>query len=104
MADILDISVPLKHDISIWPRSAGLKLRNNISLEAGDHANVTKLYLDVHSGTHVDASRHFIKDGSTVDQLPIGCLISRAAVTYLPKSNVITASDLDALTLPPDTK
>lgn len=36
-----------------------------------DEANVTKLTLTTHTGTHVDPPRHFVHDGHTMDQVPL---------------------------------
>jgi arylformamidase len=104
LAGILDISVPLKPDMPVWPGSVGLQLWHTMSLEAGDPANVSRLDFDVHTGTHVDAPRHFLKDGNTVDQLPLGNLIGPATVAYLPKATTVTVSELANLALPPGTK
>lgn len=73
-------------------------------LEAGNQANVSRLDCDVHVGTHVDAPWHFLKNGATVEQLPLDILIGPAIVAYLPGASAITASDLADLALPTGTK
>lgn len=73
-------------------------------LEAGDPANVSRLDCDVHIGTHVDAPRHFIKNGNTVEQLSLDALIGPAVVAYLPEADAVTADDLVGLDLPGDTE
>ena len=104
LTDIVDISLPLRPDMPIWPGSAGLRLTRTSRLEAGDSANVSRLDCDVHVGTHVDAPRHFWEDGATVEQLPLDILIGPAVVAYLPEVNVITADDLESLKLPAGTE
>ena len=39
-----------------------------------------KLSIGTHTGTHVDAPRHFIPNGSTIDQLPIDTFVGPATV------------------------
>jgi kynurenine formamidase len=34
-------------------------------------ANVTEIQMVVHHGTHIDAPRHFISDGPTIDEIPL---------------------------------
>ncbi len=37
-----------------------------------------KLLLGTHTGTHIDAPRHFIADGATIDQLPLDIFVGPA--------------------------
>jgi len=39
-----------------------------------------KILLGTHTGTHVDAPRHFIPDGATVDNLPLDIFVGPATV------------------------
>jgi arylformamidase len=39
-----------------------------------------KMTLGTHTGTHIDAPRHFIPDGATVDQLPLETFIGPATL------------------------
>jgi arylformamidase len=53
-------------------------------LERGDPANVSHLALGSHTGTHLDAPRHFIPGGATVDHLPLDTLVGPARVVECP--------------------
>ena len=88
----------------IWPGSAGFHLIKTARLEMGHSENVSRLDCDVHTGTHVDAPRHFLNDGITVEQLSLETLMGPAFVAYLPDVNFITARDLSRLELPPRVK
>jgi arylformamidase len=55
-----------------------------------------------HSGTHVDAPAHFLRDGASVDQLPLEILLGKARVVALPVSERIERDDLEALDLSDD--
>ena len=37
----------------------------------GAHCNLTAFSMCAHNGTHIDAPFHFIRDGKTVDQIPL---------------------------------
>jgi len=104
LIEIYDISVPVKRGMPIWPGSVEPKLWRTMSLENGDPANVSRLDLDVHTGTHVDAPRHFLEDGNSVDRLSLDDLIGPAFLADIPRVTSITASDLDNLNLPPKTE
>lgn len=104
MADVIDISVPLQPDMPTWPGSVGIRLVRTMRLKAGDSANVSRLDCDVHVGTHVDAPRHLLENGNTIEQLPLDVLIGPAVVAYLPEVSAVTADDLAGVTLLPGTK
>ena len=61
------------------------------SLDAGDVCNLTSFSMCAHNGTHIDAPAHFIKDGATVDTLPLDVLIGKAVV--ISHTGDITADD-----------
>jgi arylformamidase len=104
MDQFIDISVKLRHDMPVWPDSAGFRTVRTMSLDKGDPANVTRLDCDVHAGTHVDAPRHYVHDGGTVDELALDLLIGPAMVVDLPETALITSSLLRRLTIPPETR
>ena len=63
----------------------------------GDPANVSALAFGSHTGTHVDAPRHFIAGGSPVDRIPLDRLIGPAAVLDLAgELAAVGAADLEA--------
>lgn len=100
---IIDISIPLKKGMPIWPKSTGIHLTNVLSLSRGDSANVTRLDMDLHTGTHIESPLHFISNGSRIDKIPLENLMSPALVVDLPKVKSITAANLENLNLPKKT-
>jgi len=50
-----------------------------------------------HTGTHIDAPRHFSKDGWTIDNIPLDVLIGSGVILNIPKDELqkITADDLE---------
>ena len=62
-----------------------------------DGVNLTKITMGSHTGTHVDAPRHFIRDGIGIDRIPLNKLIGEAYVADLSKKPIgggITSKDL----------
>jgi arylformamidase len=67
-----------------------------MDMRRGDALTLSKLALGAHSGTHVDAPMHFIRDGIPVDQVALGQLIGPARVIDIPDSvQIIDAAQLD---------
>ena len=65
------------------------------SMEKGDLYNLTAFYMCAHNGTHVDAPRHFLADGDTVDALPLSKTVGYAFVCEC--DGIVSAEDADAI-------
>lgn len=104
MGEIIDISLPLRPSIPIWPDSVGFRLTPTMRLEADEEYNVSRLDCDLHVGTHVDAPWHCVENGTTVDRLPLDILIGPAVVACLPEAEAITVPHLLSLDLPSGTE
>lgn len=100
MAPFFDLSLTIQTGMPIWPGDPALELNRIQCMEAGSVANVSRMACCVHIGTHVDAPRHFIQDGRTVEHLALDTLIGPVVVAALPDIATITASDLESLALP----
>lgn len=50
------------------------------SMDRGDLYNLTAFGMCAHNGTHIDAPFHFLKDGKTVDVLPLEAFVGMAYV------------------------
>jgi kynurenine formamidase len=78
---------PIDVSVTIRPRmpiegNPGVAIDLAQSLERGDGANVSRLELGAHTGTHVDAPRHFLPDGSGAEAL-IGHGVRLVGIDYL---------------------
>jgi arylformamidase len=87
-----------------WPGDPRVELERFAMQENGDQANVSRLSMSVHTGTHVDAPYHFLAKGRTVDELLLKTLTGRAFVLHLPDVNLVTAAVLAGAELPPRTR
>jgi arylformamidase len=79
-----------------YPGDPQQKFELYSKLEEGG-ANVTRIVLGSHTGTHVDAQWHFLQDGKSVDNEPLAKFISEAVVVDMsskPAGEGITAGDL----------
>lgn len=76
--DWMDVSVPLRSGMVHWPDNPPVTIERALDIEKGDTANVSKLTLGAHTGTHMDAPVHFLRDGAGIDQMPLTATIGRA--------------------------
>lgn len=75
-----DVSVPITDGMVTYPGNPVVQVRPHQAISAGASANVSLLSLGSHTGTHVDAPKHFDDAGAGVDALPLDCLIGPAVV------------------------
>lgn len=92
----IDVSVPIRTGMVHYPGNPGVRLEFIEHLDRGDPATVSRLSLGVHTGTHLDAPAHFIRNASGVDLLPIETLIGPARVIDVPDTEAVTAKHLAA--------
>lgn len=93
---IYDVSVPISARTPIYPGDPGIEIRQWRSLAEGDAANVSAICFGAHTGTHVDAPAHFIKDAGRLKDLDLYTLIGEACVLEIPGEVVaIEASHLE---------
>jgi arylformamidase len=79
LPEILDISLPIFPGMPIWPGDPAPALEPVTTL--GCHGvQTSRLIVGTHTGTHLDAPRHFIPGGRTVDQLDLQALVGPCQV------------------------
>ncbi len=90
-----DISLPLSIDLPVWPGDPIPVIERISKMEDGEDANVSRMEMGVHFGTHIDAPFHFVQDGSKVEDVPLDVLIGPAQVCEIPRNcDEITADVL----------
>jgi RpiB/LacA/LacB family sugar-phosphate isomerase len=77
---VRDVSVPIRPGMHIYRGNPGVRLERHESISDGAHANVSRLELGVHSGTHVDGALHFIDGAPGTEELPLDALLGPAEV------------------------
>jgi arylformamidase len=95
MPNIYDISLPLVSGGLVYPGNPPLQITPQQQVSRGDSANVSRLDFGSHTGTHVDAPKHFFDDGPGVDQIPLDVLMGPAMLLAMPDDVMaVTADDL----------
>ena len=90
---IYDISHTLHEDLPVWPGDWKFTREASSRIISGRGSNSSNIRTALHCGTHLDAPRHTIEEGLTVDQLDPAALIGPVRVLSVGKS-VIRADDL----------
>lgn len=72
MKRIVDLSLPLHEGMQTFPSHWHPFVEiTQLGRHGIEDRETRKLVLGTHTGTHIDAPRHFIPDGATVDQIPL---------------------------------
>lgn len=88
---IYDISLPISPTMPVWPGDPPVQLTQVSSISLGDSANVSRIDMGVHCGTHIDAPKHFIDDGITMDKILLEKLVGKVLVIEIDhEENVIS--------------
>jgi len=90
----IDISVPLRDAMIHWPGDPPVSIKRVKDTEQGDTANLSVISMGAHSGTHVDAPIHFVKQGQGIDSIPIDNLVGRARVIEIRDPESIKTEEL----------
>lgn len=99
-----DITLTISPDIVVWPEDPPVEITRASRIEDGEEANVTRINMSVHTGTHIDAPYHFIREGQTVENIDINLLTGRVYVLHLPDADLITLDMVENSPIPPRTK
>lgn len=76
---IIDISWPISSATTGYKDKNIVKILDEKNFNK-DSARETSITISSHTGTHVDAPSHFLRDGKTIDQLDLSKIIGRCKV------------------------
>jgi len=92
---IIDISVTLRDGLAAWPGEDYWRLDKTLRIAEGGAANVSRITMGLHCGTHVDAPWHFGLSDQTAESLPLDRFITPARVVDCTGvAQAITRADL----------
>lgn len=98
---IKDISTPLRPEgFPVWPGHDPLAMRLTQSHEDGHGVQLTQLSIGCHTGTHLDAPRHFVAGGGLVTELDMKVLLGPARVVHYKGDGPIPLSFFEEQELP----
>lgn len=91
---MIDITRKLTEGIYVYPGDPIFTEKEVFSFSNGDPYTVTKLSLGTHTGTHIDAPAHFIKNGRKISSYKLDDLCGKAKVFEIREAE-IKKSDLE---------
>ena len=91
----LDLTLTISQSIPIFPGSPKPQFILWSTLKE-DEYNLEILFLSSHTGTHLDAPYHFVKNGAKIHQIPLDRLLGNAILIKRKKgkNQAITKNDL----------
>lgn len=102
---IWDISITISPNLPTWPGDPKAIVERVSTIAEGANANVSRMDMGVHTGTHVDAPVHFIDGTTAVESLKLDVLIGPAQVVQIGDTvDVITREVLEKINLPGGTQ
>ncbi|MBI2476107.1 MAG: cyclase family protein [Candidatus Taylorbacteria bacterium] len=82
---IFDVSLPLNDKTVIYPGNVGLEISAHHEMpEYATH--LSKITMGSHTGTHVDAPRHALPTGASLDKIPLETFVGPCRVLDFTKS------------------
>ena len=86
-----DLSQLVSQDMLVYPSDPQPQFEPFATMEK-DKINVTRIAVGSHTGTHVDAPKHFFADGDGIDKEPLNKFIGEAIILDI--SNVISGKGI----------
>lgn len=92
---IFDVTVPIKNFMPVWPGDPQVDIHLVSFIEKGGEANVTSIQMSAHTGTHIDAPKHFINSGTAIEAMDLTTLLGEVEVIEID----IRVNQIDTLIL-----
>jgi arylformamidase len=90
----IDISIPIRPGMLQWPGDPAFQIERTLDQEKGDACTLSHMNLCAHTGTHMDAPLHFIRNAAPIDQMPLDATVGPARVIPIGNATSIQADEL----------
>lgn len=98
MKKIIDLTMNINENMLLYNASWHPKVKiTQLGKFGKENRETRKLIIGTHSGTHIDAPRHFIKNGSTIDKISLDKICGKANLldfSKFPEKTEINLNDL----------
>jgi len=95
VTDWIDVTVPVRNGMVHWPGDPAFHIERIHDQRKGDICTVSKLSMGAHTGTHMDAPLHFLKNAPSIDQIPLEAVIGPARVIAIQDRECIRREELE---------
>jgi arylformamidase len=89
-----DVTQPLYEGMPVYPGDPAVTVRPHCRIDRGDPVNLCAVAFGSHTGTHIDAPRHFLEGAGGVDRIPIETLVGPASVVEVSGAGAVDAAAL----------
>ncbi|HCE45642.1 MAG TPA: hypothetical protein DET40_19035 [Lentisphaeria bacterium] len=94
----VDLTLPMKKGMPFYPSGLHTPFSAEKTAEIGANGReIRRIEMGSHCGTHIDGMTHFLKNGWSVDKIPLSILVGPAYLVNLgklPQDSVITRKDV----------
>ena len=88
--------MPLRAGMVRWPGDPEVRIQQVADMAAGDVCNLTHIDMSAHTGTHMDAPRHFTADGVSMSAWKAEDTVGRCRVVEISDPVAIRAEEVMA--------
>ncbi|MBI2934816.1 MAG: cyclase family protein, partial [Chloroflexi bacterium] len=97
----IDISVPLRDGMVHWPGDPPVTIKRVSDVALGDSHTLSQMSLGTHTGTHIDAPLHFLKDGPGIDRMRLETTVGRCRVLEIDDLKMVRSAELKSKEIRP---
>lgn len=90
----LDVTYPIFERMVVWPEQPPVSLPRLSTLTNGDTANVSLIAMSLHTGTHMDAPRHFIEGGADIAAAPLNVMMGPVRIARVDNAESVTEAEV----------
>jgi arylformamidase len=94
---IIDISLLIHPNMPVWEGDEKPQVHTNQSVSDEGVIQTTQINMNVHTGTHIDAPRHFLPEGNVANEIDLKVLMGECQIVEIdPGHQLITRQVLMA--------
>jgi len=90
----IDISVTLRDAMVRFPGNPPVRIERVRDIQDGASSSLSKISMGSHTGTHMDAPIHFLRQGDGIDQMPLDTAVGPARVIEISDSEAVKPGEL----------
>ncbi|MCS7202711.1 MAG: cyclase family protein [Dictyoglomus sp.] len=98
----IDVSLLIHENMLFWPSDPKFFLERVSEISKGNNANLSRISLGLHTGTHIDTPYHFLDDGKTLEKIDISRFYGIAKVFEIRSEDKISLIDIEKLEIEKD--
>jgi arylformamidase len=90
----IDVSLLINENMLFWPNDPKFHREWVSKISEGNNANLSKIVMGSHTGTHIDTPYHFLEDGKTLEKIDINKFWGLAKVFLIKNEKKIMLEDI----------